>query len=222
MSRKIGSRQGRRLRGCAKKRKGDPKTAFPEIEFSQILFCCRFRGCCCFSGGLGFGSFCRCLFGGERLSGGNLFSFDACLFLGNGGAFGVVELAGADAGVFNDTGRLAATVAEVIELGATDLTAADDVDAFDQRRVDREYALDTFAVGDLANGEVFLQAAAGAGDADAFIGLNAGTVAFRDLHVDADGVARGEFGEGALGFDLGGLFGLELLNDVHRLNLWFF
>ncbi|MGO8586844.1 hypothetical protein ACC846_38405, partial [Rhizobium ruizarguesonis] len=48
----------------------------------------RFRcsgGCFCgslFSSGLGFRSFCFCLLGGERLGCCNLFSFDACLFLG--------------------------------------------------------------------------------------------------------------------------------------------
>ena len=189
----MGLRQGRRLRAETKNRKGDPKAAFPSEEFcfkqrilrGQILFCCRFRcsgsGCCCFSSGLGFRSFGCCLLGGESLRCCNLFSFDPCLFLGKGLTLGIVELAGAGAGVLDDTSRLTATVAQVVELGATDLTAANDFDAFDQRGVNREYALDAFAVGDLANREVFLQAAAGAGDADAFIGLNAGTVAFRDL-----------------------------------------
>ncbi len=218
---------GKSIAGCgrAKTKKATRKAAFSCEEFcaepesySAAGSC---SGCCC-SRCLCFCGFCCCLFGGERLGCCNLFSFDTCLFLGNGRTLGVVELAGAGAGVFDDTGRLAATVAQVVELGATDLTAANDFDAFDHRRVDREYALDAFAVGDLADREVFLQAAAGTGDADAFIGLNAGTGAFRDLDVDAERVARGEFRKRALGFDLGGLFGLELLNDVHRLNLWFF
>ncbi len=127
----------------------------------------------------------------------------------------VVQLAGAGAGVLDDTSRLAATVAQVVELGATDLTAANDFDAFDERRVDREYALDAFAVGDLANREALVDAGARTSDANAFIGLHAGTVAFLDGDVDAQRVARGEFRELALGFDLGGLFGFQLLNDVH-------
>ena len=51
---------------------------------------------------------------------------------------------------------------------------------------------------------------------DAFIGLETGTGAFGDAHLNAHGVARLEFGQRALGFDLGGLFGLELTDDVHR------
>ncbi len=128
----------------------------------QNLFCCRFRSGCSFCCCLGFCGFLCCLLGCERLSCCNLFGFQACLFLGNGLTLGVVELAGAGAGVLDDTSRLAATVAQVVELGATDLTAANDFYAFDSRGVDREYALDAFAVGDLANREVFLQTAAGA------------------------------------------------------------
>src|SRR5687767_4451150 len=81
-------------------------------------------------------------------------------------------------GALGDTGRLAATVAQVVELGATDGAAAHDLDGIDQRRVEREHALDTFAVGDLANGEALVQAASGAGDADALVGLDTGTLAF--------------------------------------------
>ena len=163
-------------------RKGGPKAAFScnRILRCENLFCCRLRSGCGFCGGLGFCGFGCCLLGCESLSGCDLFSFDTCLLFGNGLTLGVVELAGAGAGVLDDTGRLAATVAQVVELGAADLTAANDFNAFDHRRVDREYALDAFAVGNLADGEVFVDAAAGTGDADAFIGLNAGTRAFRN------------------------------------------
>ena len=175
-----------------------------------------------------FGSFCRCLcfcgfrcslLGGESLGGCHLLGLDACLLFGKSLALGFVQLAGAGAGVLDDTSRLAATIAQVVKLGAADLTAADDIDAFDERRVDRENALDAFAVGDLADGEAFVDTAAGAGDADAFISLYAGTVTLANANVDADGVARREFRKGALSGDLGGLFGFQFLDDVHRSNL---
>ncbi len=70
-------------------------------------------------------------------------------------------------------GPLAAPVAQIIELGAPDFAAADDLDRIDHRRIDRKDALDAFAIGDLADGEALIEAAAVAGDADAFIGLNA-------------------------------------------------
>ncbi|ENN84866.1 hypothetical protein RHSP_41939 [Rhizobium freirei PRF 81] len=204
----------------SKKATRGPPSSFA-IRVDRKLFCCRLGRCGCssFCSCLCFCGFCSCLFGCESLSGCNLLGFDACLLLGQSLTLGVVELAGAGAGVLDDTGSLTAQVAQVVELGATDLTAANDFDAFDHRRVNREYALDAFAVGNLADREVFLQTAAGASDANAFIGLNAGTVAFRDLHVDAKGVASGEFGKRAFGFDLGSLFGFQLLNDVHNINL---
>ena len=88
-----------------------------------------------------------------------------------------------------DAGRLAAAIAQIIELGAPDLAAPHDLDRIDHRRIDREDALDALAVGDLADGEALVEAAAVAGDADALIGLDAGALAFRDLDVDDDGVA---------------------------------
>ena len=79
----------------------------------------------------------------------------------------------------------------------------------------REYALDAFAVGDLANGEAFVEAAAGTADADAFIGLHAGTLAFDHLHVDDHGVAGREIRDCLGGGQLVELLFFELLNEVH-------
>ena len=222
------------VENSAETEKAAQRPPFPDsISASEPcgLFCCRlgsggcfFSGLClgCLFGGLGFCCFGCCLLGGQSLGCGDLLGFDAGLLFSNGSALGVVQLAGADAGVFNDTSRLAATIAQVVQLGATDLTAANDVDAFDQRRVNREYALDAFAVGDLANGEALVDAAARTSDADAFIGLHAGTGTFCHAHVDAERVTCGKFRKGTLGFDLGGLFGFQLLDDVHRFNLAFF
>src|SRR5690606_24457524 len=98
------------------------------------------------------------------------------------------------------------------------LAAADDFNGLHQRGVDREHALHAFAVGDLADGEALLEARAGAGDADAFIGLYAGAGAFGDTHLYTHGIAGLELRELSLCFNLGGLFGLELTDNVHREN----
>src|ERR1700753_183612 len=65
-----------------------------------------------------------------------------------------------------NTRRLAAAIAQIIEPGATTLAAAHDLHGIDHRRENRENALDTLAVGNLANGEALLQSAAAACDAD--------------------------------------------------------
>src|SRR5690606_17384475 len=72
------------------------------------------------------------------------------------------------------------------------------------------------AVGNLADGEILLEARARTRDADAFIGLDAGAGAFRDANLDAQGVPGLELGKLALFLDFGGLFGLKLANEVHR------
>src|SRR6202166_4700317 len=92
-------------------------------------------------------------------------------------------------GLLDDAGRLAAQIAQVIKLGATHLAAAHHLDRVDHRRHHREYAFHAFAVGNLANRKALIEPAAGAADADAFIGLHARTVAFDDLDVDDHGVA---------------------------------
>src|SRR5262245_14005908 len=89
--------------------------------------------------------------------------------------------------LLDDAGRLAAEAAQVIELGTTHLAATHHLDRVDHRGEQREYALHALAVGNLANGEALIDATAGAADADAFIGLHAGAVAFDDLHIHHHG-----------------------------------
>src|SRR5260370_31067418 len=91
--------------------------------------------------------------------------------------------------LLDDAGRLAAQIAQVIQLGAAHLAAAHHRDRVDHRRHHGEYAFHAFAVGNLANREALIEPAAGAADADTFIGLHARTVAFDDLDVDDHGVA---------------------------------
>src|SRR4029079_13151277 len=94
--------------------------------------------------------------------------------------------------LLDDAGGLAAAAAQVIKLGTAGLAFAHQLDAVDHRRVEREHALDTFAIRDLAHGEALVEAAARTADADALIGLHAGAVAFLHLDVDDHGVARRE------------------------------
>src|SRR6185369_17908622 len=86
--------------------------------------------------------------------------------------------------LFLDAGRLAAALAQVVQLGAAHIAAALDFDAGDQRAVGLEGALHAFAAGDLADGEAAVQAAVALGNDDAFEGLGALARAFD--HVDAD------------------------------------
>src|SRR5882672_9086857 len=104
--------------------------------------------------------------------------------------------------LLGDARRLAAPSAQVIELGATHLAAAHDLHRVDHRRKDREDALDALAVGDLAHGEILVEAGAGAPDADALIGLDAGTLALDHLDVDDQRVARLEVGNLLAGGEL--------------------
>src|SRR5260370_22402374 len=95
--------------------------------------------------------------------------------------------------LLDDAGRLAAQIAQVIQLGTAHLAAAHHLDRVDHRRHHGEYALHAFAVGDLADGEALVEPAAGTADADPFIGLHAGALAFDHLDADDHGVASAEF-----------------------------
>src|SRR3954454_25128879 len=78
----------------------------------------------------------------------------------------------------DDARRLAAQVAQVIQLGAAHLAAAHDLDRVDHRRHHRKYPFDAFAVANLAHREALIEPTAGTADADAFIGLYARAVTF--------------------------------------------
>src|SRR5262249_60149026 len=73
-----------------------------------------------------------------------------------------------------DARGLAAGTAQVIELGAAPLAAAHQLDRVDHGRIERKDALHTLAVGNLAHGEILVEARARAADANALIGLDAG------------------------------------------------
>src|SRR5438477_5739524 len=91
-----------------------------------------------------------------------------------------------------DARRLAAPAAQIIQLGAPHLAAAHELDRIDHRRIEREHPLDALAVRDLAHREVLVEAAAGAPDAHALIGLHAAALALDHLDVDQHRVAGTE------------------------------
>ena len=144
---------------------------------------------------------------------------------------GGVEALGARVRALEDARRLAAPAAQVIELGAAHLAAADDLDLGDVGRMHGEHALHTLAVGDLAHRKALVDAAARAGDDHALVGLQAeagalilffglalrlllvlgvGLGAFHDLDHHLDGVAGCELGHPALGRDRIDLPALEV------------
>src|SRR3954447_14072942 len=94
-----------------------------------------------------------------------------------------------------DACRFAPEIPEVVELRATDPAMAFHLDLVDRRRIQREHALHSDAAGDLAHGEHLARTAATAGDDDALEDLDALFVAFLDLHVHLDRVARRKVGD---------------------------
>ena len=92
------------------------------------------------------------------------------------------------------TGSLAAQTAQVEELGAADLVAANLLDLVDDLGVVGEDALDALAEAHLANGKGALGSLA-AGDHNAFKRLKTLFFAFLDLDLNANLVAGGELRE---------------------------
>src|SRR6185437_15193496 len=115
-----------------------------------------------------------------------------------------------------DARRLAATGAQVIQLGAPDGAAAYDVNRADARRIEREDALDALAIRDLAQGEVRVDPGILAGDAYPLESLDALALAFDDPHADAHRVAGLERRDRPLAGQLVDLLGFELLQQIHR------
>src|SRR3569833_2388306 len=72
--------------------------------------------------------------------------FRALLALSSGFRTGILD-------ALADAGSLAGAAAQVIERGAAHLALADHDDRVDQRGIDREDALDAFAIGELAHRE---------------------------------------------------------------------
>src|SRR5690606_12841442 len=82
-----------------------------------------------------------------------------------------------------------------VELGPTDVTAADDLDLVDDRGVEREGPLNTDAEGHLADREGLADAATVPADDHALEDLDPGAGALNDLDVHLDGVTGAEVGD---------------------------
>src|SRR4051794_26722902 len=94
-----------------------------------------------------------------------------------------------------ETGGLAAESTQVIQFRAPHAPGAHHVDMIDHPRMDWEDALHTLAEADLANGDALAHAGIIAGDDGAFKRLEALFIAFLDLYVDTDRVARAKLGD---------------------------
>lgn len=90
----------------------------------------------------------------------------------------------------NLVGGLADTVAEVIEAGAHRDGFAVNFDLVDHGGVDREYALNAFAVADTTDGEGFVNTVAFQGYYDTAVNLDALFVAFLNAGVYADAITN--------------------------------
>src|SRR5690606_22551984 len=113
---------------------------------------------------------------------GNLLGLDARLFVGGRLALRVVQTPRAYAGILADAGRLAAPIAQIIELGTPHLAAPDHLDPLDRRRMHGEDALDALAVGNFADGEILLEPGTGARDAHALVSLDTRARTLGDPH----------------------------------------
>ena len=109
-----------------------------------------------------------------------------------------------------DLGSLTDAAAQVIQLGAANITAAHGFDLLDEGGVDGEHLLDADAVGKTTNGEGLLKTAVLLRDDDALEDLDTLAGAFLDLDMNADGVA--DVDDGHFLFQL---LGFELFDEIH-------
>src|SRR5690606_22252635 len=91
--------------------------------------------------------------------------------------------------LFLDACRATAALPQVVQLGATHRTATLHFNLGDAWAVQRESALDTLAVGDLAHDETGVQATVATGNHHAFVSLHTLARAFDNVHADNNGVA---------------------------------
>src|SRR5262245_10604340 len=120
--------------------------------------------------------------------------------------------------VLGDAARLAAQVAQVIELGAAHHALAHHLDFPDARAVEREHALDALAEADLAHRERGVHAGILAADAQAFVDLDALAVAFLHLDVHAQRVAGFETRHRPFGLHLVHRGLGQRIENVHRIH----
>src|SRR3546814_9549302 len=84
-----------------------------------------------------------------------------------------------------NSGRFARAAAQIVKFRPAHHATANDIDALDVRRVEREHTLHTLAEGNLAHGEAGTETLVRTRDAHAFVVLDTGAFAFHDPHADA-------------------------------------
>jgi len=99
--------------------------------------------------------------------------------------------------LFLDFRLLTAKVAQVVELGATNVTTANNLNVIDNRRVNGELTLHADLERHLTNGEGLANAFTRAADNDALEDLNTRAVTLDDVYVNLDSVTSAE------GWDVG-------------------
>src|SRR3546814_6049432 len=93
---------------------------------------------------------------------------------------------------FRNTRRFTGAAPQIIELRTTNGDLADDGNAVDVRRIEREDALDTLAERPFAHGDIRAHACVRERAAHAFAILDAGTYAFDDAPTDTNRTAAAE------------------------------
>lgn len=106
---------------------------------------------------------------------------------------------------------LADTITKVIQLGATNFALLDDFDLRQLRGMNLEYTLDTFSVGDLANGEGFVEARPAASEDDSLENLDSFLTTLDNARVNVDGISLRKLGNFVFH-----LLALDFINHVHN------
>lgn len=106
---------------------------------------------------------------------------------------------------------LTAKLAQVVELGAANVTTANELDVVDDRRVDGELTLDAHLEGNLTDCEGFTDSVTATSDDDTLEDLDTASATFDDVYVNLDGVADSEVGDVALQRRC--VNGIKLLHD---------
>ena len=97
--------------------------------------------------------------------------------------------------LFADFCLLAAECAQVVELGATNVTSADELDVVDDRRVDRKLTLDADLERDFANVERLANSVTVTADNHTLENLDSAAITFNNVYVNLHRVADAEVGD---------------------------
>src|SRR5574341_1367676 len=126
-----------------------------------------------------------------RTGGCGLFLIFRCPAAATTGRNGFSDLLTLPCVTFTNACRLATKVAQIVQLGAADVSFLHDVNVIDDSCVQRENSFDADTEAGLAHGDRFARATMLAGDANSFERLQAFfSFGFFDPNVNTDGVTR--------------------------------